>query len=135
RNRFPTPEELRCMSYLALNHGAKGLLFYAWGDAYPTESGVWESGFKFNSELMEYFPKLLKELKEIGIEYVLGDVERIPATSVYPGFLDVVLIKYKGKKRIIAINPTSKEVEGRLELPKGEVKHLFKPFEVFTLQL
>jgi len=134
QNRYPTPEELRCMSYLALNHGAKGILFYAWGDAYQTEKGIWESGFKFDPQLMEYFPILLRELESIGMEYVLGEVERVSSRFVSPSTLDVVIVKYKGKEKVIAINPLGEEVEGKIKLPSGEIAHNFKPFEVFISQ-
>ncbi len=116
QNRYPTPEELRCMSYLALNQGAKGVLFYAWGD--------WESGFKFNPQLMAYFPHLLKELKEIGEEYLLGEVRRVSSQSLEPSFLDVVVITYKGKRKLVAINPTSQQVEGRIRIG-DEAKWLY----------
>ena len=134
QNRYPTPEELRCMSYLALNHGAKGILFYAWGDVYQTEKGIWESGFKFNPQLMDYFPKLLKELKDVGMEYILGEVEKVSAPFVSPSTLDVVIVKYKGKVKVIAINPLGEEVDGKIKLTSHEITHPFKPFEVLIFQ-
>lgn len=135
QNRYPTPEELRCMSYLALNHGAKGLLFYAWGDVYQTENGSWESGFKFNPQLMDYFPKLLKELREMGEWYSLGEVRKVSSQSLEPSFLDVVVVNYRGKKRLVAINPTSERVEGRIKIGDSELSHQFLPFEVFIQPL
>jgi hypothetical protein len=135
QNRYPTPEKIRCMSYLALNHGAKGILFYAWGDAYQTEKSIWESGFKFNPQLMEYFPILLRELARMGMEYVLGEVERVSSQFVSPSTLDVVIVKYKGKEKVIAINPLGEEVEGKIKLSGGEIAHHFKPFEVFISRL
>ncbi|MBC7328129.1 hypothetical protein H5T87_08450 [bacterium] len=132
-NRYPTPEEIRCMSYLALNHGARGILFYAWGDVYQTEIGIWESGFKFEPKLMDYFPRLLKELKEIGIEYLLGSVERI--SSVEPSELDAVVVTYKGKRKLVVVNPTSKELSGRINVSGNQIVHFFAPFEVFLKNL
>lgn len=131
RNRYPTPDEIRCMSYLALNHGAKGLLFYAWGDTYQTQNGIWESGFKFNSKLMEYIPTLLGELKEMGEWYLLGEVKRISSQSLEPSFIDVALIEYKGRRRLVAINPTNEVIDGRIKIGSEEVFHRFLPFEVF----
>jgi len=133
QNRYPTPDELRCMSYLALNHGAKGLFFYAWGDVYQTESGIWESGFKFNPQLMVYFPQLLKELGKIGEEYLLGEMRRIPPQSLEPSSLDAVVIAYEGQEKLVAINPTSEEVDGRIGIE--EISHHFLPFEVFIQEL
>lgn len=130
-NRYPTPEEIRCMSFLALNHGAKGLLFYAWGDTYQTQNGVWESGFKFNSKLMEFFPTLLGELKEMGEWYLLGEVKRISSQSLEPSFIDVTLIEYKGRRRLVAINPTNEVIEGKIKIGNEEIFHRFLPFEVF----
>lgn len=126
-NRYPTPEELRCMSYLALNHGAKGILFYAWGDV--------KSGFKFNPRLIAYFPQLLKELREMGEEYLLGEVKRIPSQLLEPSSLDVVVITYKGREKLIAINPLHQEVDGKIKVKDKELSHCFLPFEVFVQQL
>jgi len=83
---------------------------------------------------MEYFPILLRELERIGMEYVLGEVERVSSQFVSPSTLDVVIVKYKGKEKVIAINPLGEEVEGKIKLSNGEIAHNFKPFEVFISQ-
>jgi len=96
-NRFPTTEEIRCMAYLALNNGAKGLLFYAWGDVYRTEQGEWASGFKFNEQLQSFFRKFNTELAKMGLHYLLGKVRRFTTGHFLKGLFRGILHLKNGR--------------------------------------
>ena len=134
-NRFPTPEEIRCMAYLALNNGAKGLLFYAWGDVYQTEQGEWVSGFKFNEQLQTFFRKFNAELAEMGLHYLLGKVRR-DAVKFEPAdvTLDAVWIEHGKAKFVVIVNPTSKPVRAAISTPLKRFEKEFAPFEVHIVQ-
>jgi hypothetical protein len=134
-NRFPTPEEIRCMAYLALNNGAKGLLFYAWGDVYRTEQGEWVSGFKFNEQLQSFFRKFNAELAKMGLHYLLGKVRRDvikiePATAP----LDAVWIEHGKAKFVVVVNPTPKPVRATISTPLRRFEREFAPLEVHIAQ-
>jgi hypothetical protein len=120
-NRYPTPEEVRCMAYLALNHGAKGLLFYACDDTYSLDGKSWPSGFRYDNALMQSFPALLTELAKIGPAYVTGTITRIPAPQDAAD-LDIVKIENHDEKFRIIVNPTNRI------LKFADVN--IKPFEV-----
>jgi hypothetical protein len=108
--RYPTPAEVRCMAYIALNHGAKGLLFYAAHDVYQLDGKPWPSGFQFDKSLMDALPKLLLELSKTGPAYVMGNViaERAPKNAAE---LDVVRIEHNGQITRIIVNPTSRPLK------------------------
>lgn len=127
KRRYPTIEEIRCMSYLALNGGAKGLLYYAWGGSYFSDNTWWRSGIRYNESLQKQFPKLLSELKKIGRWYLLGKKKRIEHDS-----LSVVVLELSGAKKVILVNPTSQEVEAKISLPEKSIERKFLPFEVLV---
>ena len=54
--RWPTPEELRCMEYLALIHGAKGIAWWAYGHA---RDHNWDTYRGMAAELKTLEPYLL----------------------------------------------------------------------------
>lgn len=128
QNRFPTGEEIRCMTYLALNNGAKGVLFYAWGDTYDD----WVSGFAFSEELKNFFRGFLKELQKVGMHYAMGEIRR-DSIKIEPADapLDAVFVKDRNKEMVVIVNPTSKPVRAKVKSPLGEWREDFSPFEVW----
>jgi hypothetical protein len=133
KNRYPTPAELRCMSYLVLNHGAKGILFYAWGDCYQFDGKPWPSGYAFDDTLKQAFPPLLAELRDMGMRYVTGDVKPLPAPADAPA-LDMVTVRCEGKTALVAVNPTSKELDATIVVRGEAVKQRFGAFEVKVVE-
>ena len=134
-NRFPTPEEIRCMAYLALNNGAKGLLFYAWGDVYHTEQGEWVSGFKYSDSLLQFFPQFNRELEEIGVYYLRGvvrkDTVRFEPSDVG---LDAAHVVHGKTEAVVVVNPTPKPVRASISAPGIRFQKEFSPFEVYVFK-
>jgi hypothetical protein len=128
KNRYPTIDEVRCMSYLALNHGAKSLLYYAWSDAYPLNGQSWPSGMVFDAALMRDMPGLLAELKSTGLAYLLGKVTPV---AIPGSALDAVRITRGAKAVVVAVNPTSKAMDASIPVGGKSVAHHFGPFEVW----
>jgi hypothetical protein len=63
KGRAPTPREMRCISYLALTHGATGLIYYYYKDikmAYDSESR-WAAVKDMGREIKSLSPVLLAE--------------------------------------------------------------------------
>lgn len=119
------------MAYLALNNGAKGLLFYAWGDVYRTEQGEWVSGFKFSEQLQRFFQNFNNELAEMGLHYLSGKVRK-DAVKIEPAdtALDAVWIEHGKAKFLVVVNPTSKPVRATISTPLNRFEKEFAPFEV-----
>lgn len=61
--RLPTPAELRCMSYMALAAGARGLLYYAFDDTYYHQNGI--RGVNLMDEFPEFWAAMSGILKEL----------------------------------------------------------------------
>lgn len=61
--RAPTPEEVRCLVYLAITAGAKGLMFYSYYDP----NGGWGKDVTFWS-IPEDYPAINEELKKLNAE-------------------------------------------------------------------
>lgn len=135
QNRFPTPDAVRCMVYLALNHGAKGLLFYAWDDAYQTPQGLWVSGFKYSDELQTFFRQFNGEWARIGLHYALGQIRR-EAIRIEPpdAPLDAVWLVHGNVRMAIIVNPTSHSVRANLTTPAGRVDKELAAFEVYIVR-
>ncbi|MCS7193141.1 MAG: beta-galactosidase, partial [Armatimonadetes bacterium] len=131
QNRYPTPDEIRCMAYLALNNGAKGLLFYAWGDIHRDERGEWVSGFKYSEELQKFFQQFNRELTEIGLHYALGQIRR-DVIKIEPkdAPLDAVWLEHSNVKMAVIVNTSSSIVNASIITPNAKFEHNFKPFEV-----
>ncbi len=62
--RLPTAAELRCMSYLALAAGARGLLYYAFDDSYYNNGAI--RGVNLAREFPEFWQQMTGVLKELG---------------------------------------------------------------------
>lgn len=56
--RYPTADELSCMAYLALTHGAKGIGWWAWGHM---KENNWERYRRIAAQLKALEPYLLSE--------------------------------------------------------------------------
>ena len=61
--RLPTPEELRCMSYMALAEGARGLLYYAFDDTYYNRNGI--RGVNLAEEYPEFWAEMTEVIQEL----------------------------------------------------------------------
>ena len=71
--RLPTADELRCMSYIALAEGARGLLYYAFDDTYYTQKGI------RGVNLAEEHPDFWKQMKGVLAELALhSDIWTMP---------------------------------------------------------
>ena len=117
--RFPTPDELRAMVYLALNHGARGIFFYSMDDNYQGFRG-----FSYDQTLMNYLPRLVAELKLILPEYVDGEVSRIDSGSV----VNAVTLDAGCRMTVVAVNPTGEPVTAQVP---GRGAKSFAPLEVY----
>jgi len=61
--RLPTPAELRCMSYMALAEGARGLLYYAFDDTYYNRNGI--RGVNLAEEYPDFWAEMAGVIAEL----------------------------------------------------------------------
>jgi hypothetical protein len=144
--RAPTYDEERCMAYLALVHGAKGLLYYCYYDmrVLPQYPEMWAGLKKIAAEVKALSPVLLAAKD-------LGPVACSPAGAP----LDTMLLDRGGRRYLIAVNtqmtpcrvtfnlgrpPASNArvmFEGRIapELKGSKLADTFKPLEAHVYEL
>ena len=138
----PTPEEERCMTYLAVVHGAKGIIYWAHTGSkyyihdYPEH---WAAVKKIAGELKYLSPMLLTPDSKLKL-------------TVEGGSIDSMVKELGGSVYVFAVNRDSKECQAAFSVPgkwKAEVlfegrsvnvdgaswKDDFKPLEVHVYKL
>jgi len=129
--RRPTPVEVRCMTFLAIAHGASGILFYAYDG--------WDYGkIHEDPELYEGVKALSRELHDLG-PWLLCDTDARGTAQGADGTLVSYILRgpHDGRSLLIAVNAfdrPSGPVE--LELPGGETVDLdLQPREVVVREV
>ena len=112
--RPPTPEELRCMVYLAIVHGARGMVYSAYH--IPSRRGapelllprdcpeLWRAVVRTNEELRDLAPALLAPKGPRRLE-------------AEPAGVHAALIGDGREQALIAVNPTPEPLTARIRLP------------------
>jgi|GEM_PF-1087198 len=127
----PTGEELRCQAYLAIVHGATGLVWYAW---FTTET--WSQNprgrrqwFLPDSPLWACFTTLNAEINDLAPVVLRGD-PRGEANRNAEG-IHSQLWKAGDETLLIAVNPRSEPRMGRFQdLPGGTAEVRFEDRQV-----
>ena len=120
--RAPTKEELRCMTFLALNHGIKGIGYFNY--TLPK----FRNGIRQNKEAWESLKTLTKEIQELAPVFCLGK-------RLYLGMqndLDIAVIEYKGKVMTSIVNTLPKSADNvTVKIPgRPDIKVNLAPYEV-----
>jgi hypothetical protein len=101
KGRYPTPQELRCMAYLALIHGAKGIAWWAWGHAQ-------ESHF-------ETYAQIARELRHLR-PVLLAARPPLAAPEAVLGPLHTMKVSYSGALYVFAANDSDREAQLEVEV-------------------
>jgi hypothetical protein len=111
RGRAPTREEERCMTYLALTHGAMGLIFYCYYDlrVLPQYQEMWSWMKEIGAEVKELSPALLSPAR-LPVE-VRGDAAKIHA----------LLKEHDGKWYLLTVNGEPTPAKAHFVLPRDVV--------------
>lgn len=111
--RAPTFEEDRCMTYLALTHGAKGLIYYCYYDMrlLPQYKEMWGWMKRLGAEIKDISPMLLSP-----DDY--GTVQCSPANTG----IHTKLKKYKGELYLMAVNVDNAPCKETLNIGKHIAK-------------
>ena len=110
--RYPTPEELRAMTFLAMNNGADGLLFYAWND-----------NTKENPGLVAALPGIIRDVVSLAPAYREGRIER----GVEAGELDAVTLRLRDTEVHVVVNPAARALADPRPVSQ---RRQIQPFEV-----
>jgi hypothetical protein len=145
-NRYPNPVEYRAQAYIAMIHGAKGLMWYGGsvtGGVYlNAEEGNWD-----------YLKKLATEMKEMAPVF-MGKTEAAPKFAPETAPISVMLKKAGDRVVLIVANRGAKPVELTFDAPaikagsakvlfenravaatSGQLKDAFEPYAVHVYEL
>ena len=120
--RAPNKEELRCMTFLALNHGIKGIAYFNY---IPPKL---RNGIRQNKEAWESLKTLTKEIQELAPAFCMGE-------RLYLGMqnnLDIAVIKYKGEVMTSIVNTLPKAADNvTVKIPsRTDITVNLAPYEV-----
>ena len=102
-SRPPTPEELRCMTYLALVHGARGISFFRY--SLPEDRGDGPDDIH-SVEMWNELTTISGELKDLSPVLLSTDTRALETEAV-----EARLFDSNGKLYIIAVNTSALQVE------------------------
>lgn len=124
--RAPTYDESRCMTYLALTHGAKGLIYYCYYDmrVLPQYAEMWAGMKKIGAEVKTLSPVLLAPAD-------LGPAQFSPDDAP----IHTKIKRSGGRLYLLAVNAGSAPVEVTFELKQplpAQVDVLFENRQAAT---
>ena len=125
----PTPEKLRCEAFLALTHGATGLIWFTY--AHPFEGFEGAQGYRDGwwylpeTPLWAEFAQLNQEIADLTPVLVSPPIEASVTAS--DEAIHVLLKEYGGKYYLFAVNdsPASVACQFTELVPNGNVEVLF----------
>ena len=113
----PTPVQERCMTFLVLNHGIKGLGYFTY-DVPENREGRQTFPSRLSPELWASMKELNRQRREMAEVYLAGaDVKGVEAKS---DALDVAAKELDGTVYVIAANTSAAEVACRIEGLEGK---------------
>lgn len=108
----PTNEEERCMTYLALVHGAKGIIYWA-----HTASRYYIRDYP---DHWAYMKKLAGELHDLSPVLLTPDVARVVGLEPKDAPIDTMVKRLNGQTYVFAVNHENKAVKAKLSLPESK---------------
>ena len=111
--------QTRAMTYLAINHGAKGLYYYSFIDP-----GSWD--IRNYPRLWSTFIGLNNEITTLS--KIILEGKKIKQINVLPVTIDFASWEYKGNRYIIAVNTLEKNIDALLfakDWKKFKLKEMF----------
>lgn len=123
--RLPTPQEYRQMAFLALAHGAKGLLYYMGGSANRTEDGTGERPWA-------YLHDLVPQIAAVAPAFMTPAHPENPRVRPSGALISTAARRQGGVTTIVAVNRSPVPVSARIEHSafSGSVRVLFEDRQI-----
>ncbi len=109
KGRAPTPEEVKCLVYLAITAGAKGLMYYTYSD-YNWDADTHWSIPEDYPEINEGLKKIHAEIEELAPIILSKDAEETIILKPNNLSIHFLLKEYNKKLYLIAVNSAPKAV-------------------------
>lgn len=115
---LPTPEELRCMTYLSIVHLARGVIYFSYDYNHPMK--------EHHQPQWQEIKNLAGEMRDLG-EVLLADSGQLKLRRVSSKDVHVRVIQHDGDVYILAVNVKREPRRGvRIEV-EGLEKTVFQP--------
>lgn len=114
--RFPTVQEERCMTYLAVIHGARGISWYAY--KYPNKD-ILMSVYENAPQLWEEVVREVRELRELA-PILMGRRAKVHVWERGQGRLDSCTVEKNGQVLLMVCNPSKVEVTHAFDVGEME---------------
>lgn len=124
KKREPTIEEVRCMTYLAVAHGAKGIFYFAYhGNQYDVRLSpkYWKGIKRIAGELRDLTPVLLAPVSMEKIQVKVDEGDRAA--------IHFLIKEFNGKTYLIAVNALNAPLHGVFSGVKGSIQKIGVEFE------
>ena len=100
-DRYPTFAEQRCMNYMAINHGCKGILYFQL------------AAIKNDPDMFMGVPFLAKEIGFLSPVLLFGKRSPVEAS---PNTIDAAMWQHEGHRYVIAVNTSGETLQGVISL-------------------
>ena len=115
--RYPTPEEYRCMAYLSVINGVKGLFFYTGSGQKDFEGKPAGLLNKLSESHWDYVQKLARELREMSPVFTAPPSKsKFIVTPANPP-LEFTTREWEGKTYLLAANTSTRPQTARFSGP------------------
>lgn len=132
KGRIPTPAEVRCMTYLGITHGVKGIAFYSFHEAGDKKHGTEKDGWRLSRDE----PKLWASLKILNKEVhrlapVILSADSSGEVSVAIGSplsrrrdqwgfspVHTILKKHKGALYLLSVNGFREKIRAQFKISR-----------------
>jgi len=117
--RMPTVEEQRCMSYLGLTHGAKGIIWFVYtgycihSDEVAKQKGLppGQAAWVFRGTIPKCFPlrwegikQIVRDVNELSPVLLAADVEQTQQVTEGSPSIHTLLKEHEGARYLLAVN-------------------------------
>jgi hypothetical protein len=113
----PTAAQQRCMVYLCLAHGAKGIVWYTWDDG-PN------MGAKYHPEQHQTLRELCQEISALAPLLQSGSPRQFVTAE---GRLHGLVVVAPAGRRLLVVNPTTEPVSATIDVPEATGGQPFTP--------
>ena len=115
--RYPTPEEYRCMAYVSIINGVKGLFFYTGSGQKDIEGKPAGLLNKLSESHWDYVQKLARELRELSPVFMAPPSKSKLSVSPPDSPLEFTTRELEGKVFLIAANKSMRQQTARFSGP------------------
>jgi hypothetical protein len=115
KGHWPTYDELRTMSYMAIVAGAKGLFYWSYG----ARGLAWVKDPVLKADLWQRLVKVAKEIKSLEPALLAPDAPDVIASQMPQGTIRLLAKRQGGVRLVIAVNNSNQTTAATIRLAQA----------------